>query len=139
MAEVLQKAGYATGIFGKWGLADPGTEGTPTRKGFDEWFGFLDQVDAHNYYPPFLHRNKKRVCEGNADGRKTEYAPTCSRAKRSLSSNATGTGRFSCTWPPPFPTRTTNWEKRPAMGWKCPLTSRIPVETGRSRKRASRP
>src|SRR5437868_8709291 len=42
VAELLKKAGYATGIFGKWGLGDHDTTGVPNRKGFDEWFGFLN-------------------------------------------------------------------------------------------------
>ncbi|RKY06056.1 MAG: N-acetylgalactosamine-6-sulfatase, partial [Planctomycetota bacterium] len=39
VAEVLKKAGYATGVTGKWGLGEPDTTGVPTRQGFDEWFG----------------------------------------------------------------------------------------------------
>src|SRR5881275_2990150 len=35
VADVLKAAGYATGIFGKWGLGGPDTEGTPLRHGFD--------------------------------------------------------------------------------------------------------
>ena len=42
VAEVLKQAGYATGIFGKWGLGEPGTTGVPNRQGFDEFFGFLN-------------------------------------------------------------------------------------------------
>ena len=61
LAEVLRDAGYATGIFGKWGLGAPDTEGIPTRQGFDEFFGYLDQRRAHFYYPEFLWRNEERV------------------------------------------------------------------------------
>lgn len=61
IAEVLQEAGYATGIFGKWGLGPPDSEGLPTRQGFDEFFGYLDQRRAHFYYPEFLWRNEERV------------------------------------------------------------------------------
>jgi arylsulfatase A-like enzyme len=35
VAEVLKKAGYATGGFGKWGLGDARTAGVPTGQGFD--------------------------------------------------------------------------------------------------------
>src|SRR5262249_42980474 len=31
VAEVLRSAGYATAIFGKWGLGEPGSTGVPTR------------------------------------------------------------------------------------------------------------
>ena len=33
----------------------------PTRQGFDFFYGYLDQVHAHNYYPAFLMRNEQRV------------------------------------------------------------------------------
>src|SRR5690606_31917760 len=61
IAEVLKDAGYATGIFGKWGLGPPDSEGLPTRQGFDEFFGYLDQRRAHFYYPEFLWHNEVRV------------------------------------------------------------------------------
>jgi arylsulfatase A-like enzyme len=48
VAEILKQAGYATGIFGKWGLGEPDTSGLPNRQGFDEFFGFLNQSHAHN-------------------------------------------------------------------------------------------
>lgn len=37
-AELLQQAGYRTGIFGKWHLGDA-KHAWPTRHGFDEWLG----------------------------------------------------------------------------------------------------
>ncbi len=61
VAEVLRDAGYATGLVGKWGLGEEGSTGMPTRQGFDEFFGYLNQRHAHNYYPDFLYRNEKRV------------------------------------------------------------------------------
>ena len=61
VAKLLKSAGYATGILGKWGLGEPGTTGVPTRQGFDYWFGYLDQVHAHNYYPDYLWRNETKV------------------------------------------------------------------------------
>jgi arylsulfatase A-like enzyme len=68
VAEALRAAGYHTGIIGKWGLGDAGTDGVPTRKGFDEWFGYLNQRHAHNYYPEYLWRNETKVrLPGNAE------------------------------------------------------------------------
>ncbi|MEP7363480.1 MAG: arylsulfatase [Acidobacteriota bacterium] len=61
LAEILRKAGYRTGGFGKWGLGDAATPGAPTRQGFDEFFGYLHQVHAHSYYPEFLWDNEKRM------------------------------------------------------------------------------
>src|SRR6266496_905339 len=61
VAEVLKAAGYATGLIGKWGLGEPDTTGIPNRKGFDYFFGYLNQNHAHNYYPDYLWRNQERV------------------------------------------------------------------------------
>jgi arylsulfatase A-like enzyme len=61
VAEALNGAGYRTGLCGKWGLGHEGSAGVPTRQGFDEFFGYLDQTHAHNYYPSFLVRNEERV------------------------------------------------------------------------------
>jgi len=61
VAELLQGAGYTTGLAGKWGLGIEGEGGVPNRKGFDFFFGYLDQGHAHNYYPTFLIRNEERV------------------------------------------------------------------------------
>lgn len=61
MAALLKEAGYDTAIVGKWGLGGPGSEGEPTRHGFDHAFGFLCQRQAHNHYPDHLWRNGRRV------------------------------------------------------------------------------
>ncbi len=61
VAERLKAAGYATGAFGKWGLGYPGSEGDPVRQGFDEFFGYNCQRNAHRFYPKFLWHNDKRV------------------------------------------------------------------------------
>ncbi len=72
VAEVLKRAGYATALFGKWGLGHEGSAGVPTRQGFDAFFGYLDQHHAHNYYPAFLMKGEERfplknVVPGNGD------------------------------------------------------------------------
>jgi arylsulfatase A-like enzyme len=61
VAEVLKKAGYTTGLIGKWGLGNADSTGIPNRQGFDEFFGYLDQGHAHNYYPEHLWRNEEMV------------------------------------------------------------------------------
>jgi arylsulfatase A-like enzyme len=61
VAEVLKQAGYATGGFGKWGLGDAGTTGSPIRQGFDEFFGYLHQTHAHNYWPEYLRDGDTKV------------------------------------------------------------------------------
>lgn len=61
VAELLRDAGYATACFGKWGLGEAGSPGIPTRQGFDTFFGYLNQRNAHFYYPSFLWRDEERV------------------------------------------------------------------------------
>jgi arylsulfatase len=61
LAEVLSERGYATGCFGKWGLSAPETEGHPNAQGFEEFFGYICQRQAHNFYPDHLWRNRERV------------------------------------------------------------------------------
>lgn len=61
LAEVLKSAGYATALVGKWGLGEAGSKGVPTKKGFDEFFGYLNQAHAHNYYPDFLWRSEAKA------------------------------------------------------------------------------
>ena len=62
VAERLQTAGYKTALCGKWGLGDsvPGNTGLPNDQGFEFFYGYLNQVHAHNYYPEFLWRNKEK-------------------------------------------------------------------------------
>ncbi len=54
---LLKATGYATGGVGKWALGTPGSSGVPTKQGFDYWFGYLDQSNAHNFYPEYLWEN----------------------------------------------------------------------------------
>jgi arylsulfatase A-like enzyme len=61
IGHLLKQAGYVTAAIGKWGLGGPGTSGEPNRHGFDYFFGYLDQKQAHNYYPTHLWRNGERV------------------------------------------------------------------------------
>jgi arylsulfatase A-like enzyme len=66
VAEWLKSRGYATALVGKWGLGGPGSVGVPTRHGFDRFFGYLDQKQAHSYYPTHLWRNEARFPLANA-------------------------------------------------------------------------
>lgn len=69
IAEVLKSQGYTTGAFGKWGLGFVGSEGDPNRQGFDQFFGYNCQREAHNFYPDHLWRNDQKVIlEGNSRG-----------------------------------------------------------------------
>ena len=61
VAHIFKQAGYATGAMGKWGLGGPGTTGHPNKMGFDLFFGYLGQAQAHYYYPPHLWRNDEKI------------------------------------------------------------------------------
>lgn len=65
LGRMMQHAGYVTGCFGKWGLGYPGSEGTPNKQGFNQFYGYNCQRQAHTYYPPFLYRNEERVYLNN--------------------------------------------------------------------------
>lgn len=54
LARLFHERGYATGAFGKWGLGAPGSPGDPLRQGFDRFFGYNCQRQAHNHYPNHL-------------------------------------------------------------------------------------
>ena len=80
VAEILKQAGYKTAAFGKWGLGEEGSSGVPGKKGFDDWFGYLSQVAAHDYYPTNLNRRDPEGRErevplpANQAGRKSSYS-----------------------------------------------------------------
>jgi len=61
VATLLKGAGYKTGLIGKWGLGEEGTTGIPNKSGFDYFFGYLNQIRAHNFYPDYLWRNNEKV------------------------------------------------------------------------------
>jgi uncharacterized sulfatase len=60
IAHVFKDAGYATALFGKWGLGEIGSDGHPNKMGFDEFFGVLNQHHAHNFYPSWLIHNSEK-------------------------------------------------------------------------------
>src|SRR5687767_883180 len=76
VAELLRDAGYQTGLIGKWGLGLSHTTGAPWRKGFGEFFGYVSQTHAHDYYPTNLWRNDQiLLINANTNNRKRVYAP----------------------------------------------------------------
>ncbi|MBB6479452.1 arylsulfatase [Spirochaeta isovalerica] len=58
---MLQKAGIQTAAIGKWGLGYPGSSGTPDKQGFDYFFGYNCQRQAHDYYPDHIWENEKKL------------------------------------------------------------------------------
>lgn len=82
VAQVLKSAGYSTGAFGKWGLGDIDTPGVPWKHGFDQFFGYLHQIHAHFYYPPYLWNNDQKFpLAGNDNGKRTTYSHDVIAAK----------------------------------------------------------
>lgn len=76
LTEMLKSAGYSTGVFGKWGLGYPGSEGAPENQGVDSFFGYNCQRLAHNYFPSYLWDNTSKILlPGNSSDSKREYAP----------------------------------------------------------------
>ena len=76
LPQIFARAGYYNGAFGKWGLGvPPDMHALPTRKGFHEFFGYLDQTHAHNYYTDVLWDNEREeYVEENYSGAKGKYS-----------------------------------------------------------------
>ncbi len=98
LPELLKKAGYVTGQFGKldWGFTT--WPGELERHGWDHYVGYMDHERAHGFYPSFLWKDGRKLplpgntmanagktaeqyAEGSTDRRqsnregKTTYAP----------------------------------------------------------------
>ena len=56
LPEILKDNGYTTGLFGKWAGGYENSVSTPDKRGFDDFFGYICQFQAHLYYPNFLNR-----------------------------------------------------------------------------------
>lgn len=74
VASVMRTAGYRTALIGKYGLQGKGDSAEtwlayPTRRGFDEFYGYVRHGDGHVHYPADTwdlgnsqgHRSKKEV------------------------------------------------------------------------------
>ena len=58
LTQQLKNEGYATGMFGKWGLGLENEPGAPHLKGFDSFYGYLLQRHAHYYFTDHLFEVK---------------------------------------------------------------------------------
>ena len=106
IAEVLKRAGYVTGGFGKWGLGDRGTSGVPEKQGFDTFFGYYHQVHAHSYFPNYLIRNSEKIpLEGNTgdfyEGKQFAQTLIFEETKKFISANKDRSFFCYCPWTPP--------------------------------------
>ena len=65
IGNILQSAGYKTAIVGKWGLGAPLTEGIPNKQGFDFFYGYNCQRQAHTFFPVHLWKDTTKVLLNN--------------------------------------------------------------------------
>jgi arylsulfatase A-like enzyme len=81
-SKLFKQAGYTTGVFGKWGLGAPGSASEPLNSGFDRFYGYNCQRQAHHYYPYFLWNDEQREILWNNTGLECgDYAPDLIHAK----------------------------------------------------------
>jgi arylsulfatase A len=127
VADVLKKAGYATGGFGKWGVGGRGTTGVPEKHGFDIFFGYYDQVHAHTYFPAYLIRNSEEVpLKGNTgalyEGETFSHYLIFDQAIKFIRENKDRPFFCYCPWTPPhglwgLPEDEPSWQKYKDEQW----------------------
>jgi len=75
VAQLLQRAGYRTALIGKWGLGGYDVDSHPNDRGFDRFYGFLNQVFAHNSFPEHIWDNKTETyLKGNWFNQRKQFA-----------------------------------------------------------------
>ncbi|NLC49943.1 MAG: arylsulfatase [Bacteroidales bacterium] len=75
IGKMMKEQGYTTGIFGKWGLGYPESPSIPKKMGFDEFYGYNCQRQAHSYYPEHLWKNEEKIIlEDNLNGGRKTYS-----------------------------------------------------------------
>jgi arylsulfatase A-like enzyme len=62
LPKAMQSNGYITGMYGKWGLGQPNTEGSPEKQGWNEFLGYTKNQHAHRYYTNNLWTIKDNAC-----------------------------------------------------------------------------
>ena len=78
VGHVLQRAGYRTGLVGKWHLGGYHPTAEPQDRGFDEFYGWLDRTPAtelpHLYYPAKRYHNRELYdVKANQQGKRGYY------------------------------------------------------------------
>ena len=68
VSQLLKNAGYATACMGKWGMGMFDTTGSPLKVGFDHFFGYNCQRQAHSYFPKYLYDDDRRFALAGNDG-----------------------------------------------------------------------
>ena len=76
LGEIMKSAGCTNGAIGVWSLGSEASGSTPNKRGFEEWFGYLSDQHAAQYYPEFLWRNEGVIAlEDNVKGKRGTFAP----------------------------------------------------------------
>jgi arylsulfatase A len=127
VADVLRKAGYATGGFGKWGCGGRGTTGVPEKHGFDVFYGYYDQVHAHTFFPAYLIRNSREVAlAGNTgalyEGETFSHHLIFDEAMQFIRANKDRPFFCYCPWTPPhglwgLPEDEPSWKRYKDKQW----------------------
>ena len=127
VAQVLKKAGYATGGFGKWGVGGRGTTGVPEKHGFDVFLGYYDQVHAHTFFPAWLVRNSEEVpLKGNTgalyEGETFSHQVIFEESMKFIRRNKDKPFFCYCPWTPPhgawgLPEDEPSWQKYKDKQW----------------------
>lgn len=77
LGQVFQRAGYTTYTIGKLDYGFTATRRQMKEHGWDHYYGYLDHVRCHGYYPPYLFEdgkvfkiagNTKRNCSKEGEG-----------------------------------------------------------------------
>ena len=103
LAELFHRAGYATGMVGKWHLGHAKKEFYPVRRGFDEYLGILYSNDMR---PVQLIDGEQVVEYPVVQATLTERYTTAALN----SSSATKTNPSSCISPTPCPI--SHWQRQ---------------------------
>lgn len=61
VAGILRSAGYATACVGKWGMGRFDSDGSPLKVGFDRFYGYMCQRQAHSYFPSYVYDDDRRT------------------------------------------------------------------------------
>jgi len=134
VAQVLKKAGYATGGFGKWGVGGRGTTGVPEKHGFDVFLGYYDQVHAHTFFPAWLVRNSEEVpLKGNTgalyEGETFSHQVIFEESLKFIRDNKDRPFLCYCPWTPPhgawgLPDDEPSWQKYKGKQWDAGYSTR---------------
>ncbi|HXF11135.1 MAG TPA: sulfatase-like hydrolase/transferase, partial [Desulfuromonadaceae bacterium] len=92
IVQAFQNAGYRAGFFGEWTSGDENSDAAPWKKGFYEFVGYFDPLEARNPYSAYVYHylphsiydektrqwstySDREPLAKNSDGAKKQYIP----------------------------------------------------------------